>query len=158
MSTAADLVSIRQLIAMYCHRIDNGSYGSVGRLWHPEGSLELSFTPRARVYAGREALSGWYANVHKTGRDRLGECFHPRHSIANPVITMTAPDRATVHVDIWAHDVTREGQARLFLGFYRDEVIRADGRWWFWWKRINLVAQRLAGPTTMIRPATVCYY
>jgi hypothetical protein len=158
MSTAADLVVIRQLLHMYCHRIDNGSYGSVGRLWHPQGSLELSFTPQAKVYAGREALSGWYADVHKTGRDRMGECLHPRHSIAHPIITFTGEGRAAVQVDIWAHDIGRDGQARLFQGFYRDEVVREQGRWWFWWKRINLVSMRPAGPTTVLRPATMCYF
>jgi hypothetical protein len=157
MSHPADLIAIRQLLHMYCHRIDNGSHGSVGRLWHPEGSLELSFTPGRKVFAGRESLSRWYADVHRTGRDRAGDCLHPRHSIAHPVIAFTADDRATVEVDIWAHDVTREGQARLFAGFYHDEVVRHQGRWWFWWKRINLVSERRAGPTTLIRPATVCY-
>lgn len=151
-----DGMAIRQLLHQYCHRLDNGTAAGVGALFHPEATLVLGFTPLRKTYVGRAALTGWFGEVHKTGRDRGAECLHPRHSIANPVVVPVDERRANVTVSIWAHDV-RQGRATMYEGYYRDEVVKADGRWYFWCKRIHLLASYPVSGTTLWRETTACY-
>lgn len=134
----ADIRSVLQLEHQYFLRIDHISSAAVSALWHPEGSLELSFTPRATRLVGREAVARWYRESHGGGSERRGVDF-PRHSIAAPRVTFTGPDKALVETDIWSHDV-RESTPRFYSAYYRDEAVRWNGRWWFWVKRIHLRA------------------
>lgn len=156
-SHTGDHLAILQLYHQYCHRIDAGTGESVGRLFHPDGSVVLAFTPQRIEHRGRAALTGWFRDVHLTGRDRMRECLHPRHSISNPVVRFDAPDRAEVECDIWAHDFRAAG-AMLYHGYYRDSLICERGRWYFWTKRIHLVSQHAPPASALRRDETACYF
>lgn len=153
----ADWVAILQLFHQYCHRIDAGTGDGVGRLFHPEGSVVLAFTPQRLEHKGRAALTGWFRDVHLAGRDRMRDCLHPRHSVSNPVVHFDGPDRARVECEIWAHDFPPAG-AMLYHGYYRDEVIRENGRWYFWCKRIHLVCHHAPPASSLRRDTTLCYF
>ena len=155
MTQWTDEIAIRQLLYHYCHRIDHDRGESVGALWHPEGRLEVYYNIKGQVYQGREALTAWFRDDHKSGSGKMVECMHMRHSIFNPVITFTSDDRATIYAESCYHDY-KDGKALFVPSFYQDEVVRRQNRWWFWVKRIRVWMMHSA-PARLYRPETMCY-
>jgi len=124
---SSDIVSIEQLLANYCHRVDRGTPGEVAALFAPDAVLRPRFDGDYEV-RGREAIRGWYAHYNQHLRDRIRHLKHMIHSVSVEV----DGDRANAVCYFSGCFINNsDAKAALVFGTYTDELSRVDGRWLF---------------------------
>lgn len=117
----ADELAVRELLAAYCHRVDDGLFDALVELFTPDGA----FVRGKRAYEGRAALLAFFGARQGTPEQR------GRHLTLNPEIAIDGR-RARVLADFLYLRMIDGKITPVITGRYRDELVRGDdGRWRF---------------------------
>jgi ketosteroid isomerase-like protein len=131
----ADEMAIWQLLCRYCHLVDRGEMKDVVNLFHPEATLIFPPNPPAH---GKEAIEQTYDNWLQTAREPT---VWLRHQISSPFIDVEK-DRATSICYLTADFLLRKKQkVQALVGRYEDKLVRHNGRWLFWHRKIIVEAR-----------------
>jgi len=129
MTAIEDKDAIRELLAEYCFRLDDGHFDDMAALFSEDGTWDTAFGKAT----GRAAIARLAADIRaRAGADR------PRaaHLVTNIVIALDGA-RAEVRSN-WMVMQNSPGGPRLGSGGgYRDEIVRRDGRWLFFYRKID---------------------
>ena len=120
---------IRELLAEYCFRLDDGRYDEMAALFAEDGTWDTAFGKAT----GRAAI----AELARSLRARAG-ADRPRavHLVTNIVITLDG-DRAEVRSNWMVMQNSTEGPKIGSGGAYLDEIERRDRRWLFRCRKID---------------------
>ncbi len=124
-----DKDAIRELMAEYCFRLDDGRYDDMAALFAEDGTWDTAFG-RA---SGRAAI----AELARSIRARAG-AERPRaaHLVTNIVITLDGA-RAEVRSNWMVMQNDPQGPKIGSGGGYADQIVRQDGRWLFHYRKID---------------------
>jgi 3-phenylpropionate/cinnamic acid dioxygenase small subunit len=128
-TTVEDKDAIRELMAEYCFRLDDGRYDDMAALFTEDGSWDTAFGKAT----GRAAIAKLAADIRaRAGADR------PRaaHLVTNIVITLEG-DRAAVRSNWMVMQNSPDGPKLGSGGAYRDEIVRRGGCWLFAYRKID---------------------
>ncbi|MGA2618860.1 MAG: nuclear transport factor 2 family protein [Thermoguttaceae bacterium] len=134
--TAADVVSIQQLLSRYCHALDSdATEPAVIAAMFAEDGVVLPAYENDKTHTGRAAIEKWYAGylaaVRAGGRLR-------RHLITTTRIEVQG-DKAWAFSMLDASGIPVKGDSiGFYIGSYEDHLVRRDGRWFFASRRIAL--------------------
>ncbi len=124
-----DKDAIRELMAEYCFRLDDGHYNDMAALFTEDGTWDTAFG-RA---TGRAAIAELARGIRaRAGADR------PRsaHLVTNIVIALDDA-RARVRSN-WIVMQSSPGGPKIGSGgAYADEIVERDGRWLFHYRKID---------------------
>jgi bifunctional aromatase (cyclase/dehydratase) len=130
--SVADFAAITDLMARYCHHIDEGEAEAWADCYTPDGAFDGPATPAPLV--GREALAGFARATYGAAQGMM------RHQVANLTCDYGAAEDAAV-ARLYNLVTTWQGGGRVSLmAVCRLDLVRADGRW-----RIQRNAYRLLG-------------
>jgi uncharacterized protein (TIGR02246 family) len=124
-----DKDAIRELLAEYCFHLDDGRYHEMAALFTEDGTWDTAFG-RA---AGRPAIAELASSIRaRAGADR------PRaaHLVTNIVIALDGT-RAHVRSNWMVMQNSPEGPKLGSGGGYIDEIVQRDGRWLFYYRKID---------------------
>jgi len=130
MTTALeDKDAIREVLAEYCFRLDDGQFAEMAALFTESGTWDTAFG-RA---TGRAAI----ADLARSIRERAGE-QRPRavHLVTNISIILDGED-AKVRSNWTVVQNSSDGPKIGSGGAYQDELIRAHGQWLFRYRKID---------------------
>lgn len=117
----ADTLAIHELLAAYCHRVDDGRFDELVELFTADGG----FVRGKRTYEGRAALLAFFGARQATPEQR------GRHLTLNPEISIDGA-RARVLADFLYLRMIEGKITPVITGRYRDDLVRGDdGRWRF---------------------------
>ena len=134
--TAADVVSIQQMLARYCHALDSdATKPAVLAAMFAKDRVVQPIYENDQSHTGRVEIEKWYAGylaaVRSGGRFR-------RHLITNTRIEVQG-DKAWAFSMLDASGVPLKADSvGFFIGSYEDDLVRRDGRWFFASRRIAL--------------------
>ena len=134
--TAADVVTIQQLLARYCHALDNDSTpaAALAAMFLEDGRLIAAYEGDREII-GRAAIEGWYAQYLKASR--AGSRIR-RHLISTSRIEVEC-NRAWAFSFLDASGIqVAEDVIGVFIGAYEDDLAKVDGAWFFRSRRISL--------------------
>jgi SnoaL-like domain len=130
MSTAVeDKDAIREILAEYCFRLDDGRFSEMAALFTESGTWDTAFG-RA---TGRAAI----ADLARGIRERAGE-HRPRavHLVTNVSIVVDG-ENARVRSNWTVVQNSPEGPKIGSGGAYQDELIKVQGQWLFRYRKID---------------------
>jgi hypothetical protein len=129
MSVLEDKDAIRELMAEYCFRLDDGRYADMAALFTEDGTWDTAFGKAT----GRAAIAGLAADI----RARAG-APRPRaaHLVTNIVIAFDR-DHARVRSNWMVMQNSTEGPKLGSGGAYHDEIVRDGGHWRFRYRKID---------------------
>jgi 3-phenylpropionate/cinnamic acid dioxygenase small subunit len=130
MSTAVeDKDAIREILAEYCFRLDDGRFSEMAALFTESGTWDTAFG-RA---TGRAAI----ADLARGIRERAGE-QRPRavHLVTNVSIVVDG-ENARVRSNWTVVQNSPEGPKIGSGGAYQDELIKVQGQWLFRYRKID---------------------
>jgi hypothetical protein len=129
MTAIEDKDAIRELMAEYCFRLDDGRYGDMAALFTEDGTWDTAFGKAT----GRAAIAKLAADI----RARAG-ANRPRaaHLVTNIVITLDGA-RAQVRSNWVVIQNSPDGPKIGSGGGYNDEIVQRDGRWLFRYRKID---------------------
>jgi len=121
--------AIREVLAEYCFRLDDGRFDEMAALFTEDGTWDTAFGKAT----GRQAI----AELARSLRARAAEP-RPRavHLVTNIVITLDG-ERATVRSNWMVMQNGAEGPRIGSGGAYYDEMVKEDGRWLFQHRKID---------------------
>jgi uncharacterized protein (TIGR02246 family) len=124
-----DKDAIRELLAEYCFRLDDGNYDQMAALFTPDGTWDTAF--------GKAAGHAAIAELARSLRARAG-AERPRavHLVTNIVIALDG-DSARVRSNWMVMQNSAEGPKIGSGGAYLDEIERRNGRWLFRYRKID---------------------
>jgi 3-phenylpropionate/cinnamic acid dioxygenase small subunit len=124
-----DRDAIRELLAEYCFRLDDGRFAEMAALFAEDGTWETAFGKAV----GRAAI----AELAQSLRQRAGAA-RPRavHLVTNIVIALDG-DRAQARSNWMVMQNGSDGPEIGSGGAYFDELARAGGDWRFRHRRID---------------------
>ncbi len=124
-----DKDAIRELMAEYCFRLDDGHYDDMAALFAEDGTWDTAFGKAT----GRAAIAKLAGDI----RARAG-ANRPRaaHLVTNIVIALDGA-RARVRSNWMVMQNTPEGPKVGSGGAYADEIVQQDGRWLFHYRKID---------------------
>ena len=130
MPTAAeDKDAIRELMAEYCFRLDDGRYDEMAALFTEDGTWETAFGQAT----GRAAIAKLAADIRaRAGADRPPAA----HLVTNIAIALDGA-RARVRSNWMVMQNSPEGPRIGSGGAYADEIVQQNGRWLFRHRRID---------------------
>ena len=120
-----DYEGVRQVVARYCHALDQGRLDEVGALFHRNAVFAVSFEG-GQKHTGREAIQAWYERFF---RERPGEFRHMRHKIFEPVVTVKGA--TAVSSTYFDAESVENGTIGVAVGRYDDTLVKEQGRWLF---------------------------
>jgi 3-phenylpropionate/cinnamic acid dioxygenase small subunit len=129
-STAAeDKDAIREILAEYCFRLDDGRFSEMAALFTESGTWDTAFG-RA---TGRAAI----ADLARGIKERAGE-QRPRavHLVTNVSIVLDG-ENARVRSNWTVVQNSPEGPKIGSGGAYQDELIKVQGQWLFRYRKID---------------------
>ena len=129
MTVIEDKDAIRELMAEYCFRLDDGRYEDMAALFTEDGTWETAFGKAT----GRAAIAKLAADIRaRAGADR------PRavHLVTNIVIALDE-GRAQVRSNWMVMQNSPHGPKIGSGGAYRDEIVQREGRWLFYYRKID---------------------
>jgi hypothetical protein len=112
-----DELAVRRILAIYCHRCDDGEFAKLVDLFTPEGS----FAYQGEAVTGHEQLRDWF-------EDRQPPERRGKHLTTNTVIDIDG-DRAHGESDFVFLRLVDGSPSPAVTGRYRDELHRVNGRW-----------------------------
>ena len=121
--------AIREVLAEYCFRLDDGRYDDMAALFTADGTWDTAFGKAT----GRGAIAALARDLRvRAGPDR------PRavHLVTNIVIALDGA-RAEVRSNWTVVQNGAEGPKIGSGGGYRDEMVKEDGAWRFRYRRID---------------------
>ena len=130
MPTAVDEKdAIRELLAEYCFRLDDGRFAEMAALFTADGTWDTAFGKAT----GRAAI----AELAKSLRERAGD-QRPRavHLVTNIAIALDG-ERAQVRSNWTVVQNSPEGPKIGSGGGYADEMVKEDGEWRFRYRKID---------------------
>jgi 3-phenylpropionate/cinnamic acid dioxygenase small subunit len=130
MPTAAEEKdAIREVLAEYCFRLDDGRFDEMAALFTEGGTWETAFG----TATGRQAI----AELARSLRTRVAEP-RPRavHLVTNIVITLDG-ERATIRSNWMVMQNSPEGPRIGSGGAYNDEMVKEDAVWLFRYRKID---------------------
>ena len=121
--------AIRELMAEYCFRLDDGHYDDMAVLFTEDGTWDTAFGKAA----GHAAIAELARNI----RARAG-ANRPRaaHLVTNIVIALEG-GRAKVRSNWMVMQNGPDGPKVGSGGGYLDEIVQRDGRWLFQYRKID---------------------
>jgi 3-phenylpropionate/cinnamic acid dioxygenase small subunit len=124
-----DKDAIRELLAEYCFRLDDGRFADMAALFTEDGTWDTAFGKAV----GRVAI----AELAQSLRERAGAA-RPRavHLVTNVVITLDG-ERAQVRSNWMVMQNSREGPTIGSGGAYLDEIAKERGHWLFRYRKID---------------------
>jgi len=127
--TIEDKDAIRELLAEYCFRLDDGRFADMAALFTDDGTWDTAFGKAV----GRSAI----AELAQSLRERAG-ASRPRavHLVTNIVIAL-AGERAQVRSNWMVMQNGPTGPTIGSGGAYFDELLKAAGEWRFRYRRID---------------------
>ena len=113
--------AIREVLAEYCFRLDDGRFEEMAALFTEDGTWDTAFGKAT----GRQAI----AELARSLRVRVAEP-RPRavHLVTNIVIVLDG-ERATVRSNWMVMQNSPEGPRIGSGGAYDDEMVKEGGRW-----------------------------
>ena len=124
-----DKDAIRELLAEYCFRLDDGHFDEMATLFTEDGTWDTAFGKAT----GRAAI----ADLARGIRARAGERrLHGTHLVTNIAIVLDS-DSARVRSNWVVAQNSPEGPKIGSGGAYRDELGREHGRWLFRYRKID---------------------
>jgi hypothetical protein len=130
MATAAeDNDAIRELLAEYCFRLDDGRFADMAALFTENGTWDTAFGKAV----GRPAI----AELAQSLRERAG-ANRPRavHLVTNIVIALVG-EEAQVRSNWMVMQNSPQGPIIGSGGTYLDELAKDSGRWLFRYRKID---------------------
>jgi uncharacterized protein (TIGR02246 family) len=124
-----DKDAIREVLAEYCFRLDDGRFAEMAALFTDDGTWDTAFGKAT----GRAAI----AELARSLRARAEEP-RPRavHLVTNIAIALD-DSRAQVRSNWMVLQNGPQGPRVGSGGAYIDEMVRADGRWLFRYRKID---------------------
>jgi len=124
-----DKDAIREVLAEYCFRLDDGRFAEMAALFTEDGTWDTAFGKAT----GRAAI----AELARSLRARAEEP-RPRavHLVTNSAIALDDA-RAQVRSNWMVLQNGPQGPRVGSGGAYIDEMVRADGRWLFRYRKID---------------------
>ena len=121
--------AIREVLAEYCFRLDDGRFAEMAALFTEDGTWDTAFGKAT----GRPAI----AELARSLRTRVAEP-RPRavHLVTNIVIALEG-ERATVRSNWMVMQTSPEGPRIGSGGAYDDEMVKEGGRWQFRYRKID---------------------
>jgi 3-phenylpropionate/cinnamic acid dioxygenase small subunit len=129
MPAIEDKDAIRELLAEYCFRLDDGRYDEMAALFTEDGIWDTAFGKAS----GRAAIAKLAADIRaRAGGER------PRavHLVTNIVIALDG-DRAQVRSNWIVMQNSPDGPKIGSGGAYLDEIVRRHGRWLYQYRKID---------------------
>ena len=129
-SVIEDKEAIRELMAEYCFRLDDGRYDEMAALFTENGTWDTAFGKAT----GREAI----AELARSIRARAG-AVRPRaaHLVTNIVIALDGAVRAEVRSNWVVMQNSPQGPKIGSGGAYADRIVQQNGRWLFDYRKID---------------------
>jgi 3-phenylpropionate/cinnamic acid dioxygenase small subunit len=124
-----DKDAIRELMAEYCFRLDDGRYDDMAALFAEDGTWDTAFGKAT----GRAAI----AELARSIRARAG-ANRPRaaHLVTNIVIALDGA-RAEVRSNWMVMQNSPDGPKIGSGGGYLDEIVQQGGQWLFHYRKID---------------------
>jgi len=121
--------AIREVMAEYCFSLDGARYDDMAALFTEDGTWDTAFGKAT----GRAAI----ASLARDIRVRAGD-NRPRavHLVTNIVITLDG-ERAEVRSNWTVVQNSPQGPKIGSGGGYADQMVKADGRWLFRYRKID---------------------
>lgn len=124
-----DKDAIREVLAEYCFRLDDGHFAAMSDLFTADGTWETAFG----TATGRAAIA-------ELARSLRANAPQPRprgiHLVTNIAIALDG-DRARVRSN-WIVATNSPGGPKIGSGGgYADEMVKEDGRWLFRHRKID---------------------
>ena len=121
--------AIREVLAEYCFRLDDGRFAEMADLFAEDGTWETAFGKAT----GRAAI----AELARSLRARAQEP-RPRavHLVTNVAIVLD-DERATVRSNWMVMQNSADGPKIGSGGAYYDEMVKENGRWLFRYRKID---------------------
>jgi uncharacterized protein (TIGR02246 family) len=127
MTAIEDKDAIRELMAEYCFRLDDGRYDEMAALFTEDGTWDTAFGSAT----GRAAIAKLAADIRAgAGRPRAA------HLVTNIVIGLEGR-RARVRCNWMVMQNSPDGPKIGSGGAYHDEIVDRDGRWLFYYRKID---------------------
>ncbi|MVA36307.1 hypothetical protein GOZ91_17325 [Agrobacterium vitis] len=116
---------VKQLKVQYClHCDDNYNGAAISSLFTEDGAWESDTFGR---YEGRDAIASYFDAIS-------ARISFAAHLLMNPIVTITAPDRAIGKWRLLMPCTAQEAgrpEAYWLTTSYSDRFRRVDGRWYF---------------------------
>ena len=124
-----DKEAIREVLAEYCFRLDDGRFAEMAALFTEDGTWDTAFGKAT----GRAAI----AELASSLRQR-SEQPRPRavHLVTNIAITLDG-ERASVRSNWMVMQNSPQGPKIGSGGAYADEIVQQGGRWLFRYRKID---------------------
>ena len=121
--------AIREVMAEYCFSLDGARYDDMAALFTEDGTWDTAFGKAT----GRAAI----AELAKSLRERAGD-QRPRavHLVTNIAIALDGA-RARVRSNWTVVQNSPQGPKIGSGGAYADQMVKADGRWLFRYRKID---------------------
>jgi SnoaL-like protein len=126
---AGDRDAVRELLAQYCFRLDDGRFAEIAELFTEDGTWDTAFGKAV----GRAAIADLARSLRlRAGPDR------PRavHLVSNISVALTG-ERATARSNWMVMENAPGGPKIGSGGAYFDELTKASGAWRFHYRRID---------------------
>jgi uncharacterized protein (TIGR02246 family) len=118
-----DRLEVTDLVARYAECVDTGDVEGYAALFSPDGVVEYS----GGSVQGRDDIKAWVDRLAKEGR--IGKESGVKHVLGLPVIRGDG-ERATVRTYVVIPRLMPTGViSTRFVGTYKDEAVKQDGRW-----------------------------
>jgi len=121
-SALEDKDAIREVMARYCHALDQGRFADVAALFAPDGEWTTDYG-NARGRAEIEALLRGVVPIKGEGPQR-------KHYITNIIIALES-DTARAVSDYLVVRESEHGLLPVMGGTYKDIFVKLDGNWFF---------------------------
>jgi hypothetical protein len=124
-----DKDAIREVLAEYCFRLDDGRFAEMAALFTESGTWDTAFG----TASGRAAI----ADLARGIRERAGD-QRPRavHLVTNISIALDG-ENAKVRSNWTVVQNSAEGPKIGSGGAYQDELIKVQGQWLFRYRKID---------------------
>jgi 3-phenylpropionate/cinnamic acid dioxygenase small subunit len=124
-----DKDAIREVLAEYCFRLDDGRFAEMAALFTEDGTWDTAFGKAT----GRAEIAELASGLRKRG-----EQPRPRavHLVTNIAITLDE-SRARVRSNWMVMQNGPQGPRIGSGGAYLDEMVKVDGRWLFRYRKID---------------------
>ncbi len=125
----ADKNAIRELLAVYCFKLDAGLHEEMAALFTPDGTWDTAFG----TGTGRDGI---IAQLRKIAALSIGPRPRRAHLTTNIVIEL-AGDTAAARSNWTVIENHASGPRISSGGEYRDQLVKQNGQWLFKYRKID---------------------